>query len=395
MFNLPHSTSLGLLTIVDTFEFYDVPRLFSVKNATGSIYLAVSIFDDEERYEWLYVETSIDRMNSIVNGRISLHSAYTTPENGFLFKILSDFDGKSQVEHLFPENLSEEELPLKGAFLNRKRAKSYGLGAIDHKIAAFSSGRETCNIHLHPWDTNLPELNSRSLGRILICTQELIDAIGQTCQEEATIKGSISAEVLNQTGLNACQIFEGSFGLQLKAEQNSDLLGDSLLANVFQEVMSLLSAKDDIDNLSNKLHLLKGRVSSKYRKFLKEINKLSSDITLDWGSPKPDCGGSAHLSKRQVENAYSIVDKIDIEMSEAIDIQATLIGLNIRTKRYEISSVRDDEKYSGRVSEEALGEVGHAVINNTYTATLTKMIETKATSGDETVKWVLISLKSN
>jgi len=393
MFNLPKSTILGVLDIVDTFEFYDVPRLFTVTNKTGAIYLALSTFDDGDDFEWLYVEISIDRMNSLINKSICLKTAFTTPENGFIYKVITDFFGEAKVDHVFPEQVSEDDLPLLDTYISVTKIMSYGLGAIDPKKASAASIRETCNIHLYPWDTKLPELNTRSLGNILISIQELVDSLGQTCVEEPTIKGAISAEILAKTRLNACQIFEGSFGLQLKSESLSDLFGDSLVAESFSELIALLSTEDNEDNISNKLHILKGRVASKYRRFLKEVHNLGSGIKIDWGSPNEKFGGEVYLTNKQVEKAYSIVDNIDIKMSEAIEVKATLIGLNVRTKRYEILSIQDNEKFSGRVSDDAIDEIQHAVINKNYIATIKKVIETKSSSGDEIIKWILVGLK--
>jgi hypothetical protein len=395
MFNLPSRTPMGELELFETFEFFDFPRLFSAKSRTGALYLALSIFDDYDEFEWLYISISVERIKELINKKICLHTVFSQPENGFLFKVHTNSNEVLQCEYILSEQLSSEELPLVGAKLDIKcNSKHYGLGEINPKVAAKAAARETFNIHLYPWDTKLPELGARSLGNILIFTQELIDALGQYCETgEPTIKGAIPLEILQQTKLNTCQIFESSFGIQLKSTDMSDLFTDSLSGKAIKEFFGLLLAEDNEDFLSNKLHLLKGRVASKYRRLLKEIISLGSGVKFDWGSPKPEHGGTFELTKSQVENAHAIVDKIDIEMSEAIEVSATLIGLNIRTNRYEILETATNERYSGKVSLEAIGKIEHAVINKNYIATLKKLVETKSSSGDETIKWVLIDLK--
>lgn len=396
MFELPSKTPMGALTLVETFEFFDFPRLFSAKSKTGALYLGLSIFDDDDEFEWLYVAISPDRIKELINQRLCLYTIFTKPENDYLFKVYTNTVGDTKFEYLLPEQLSADELPIPDTKLKvESSTKSYGLGEIDPKLAAISSVRETFNIHLYPWDTKLPELGSRNFGNILISTQELVDALGQTCEEEEpTIKGAISADILQQTKFNTCQIFEGSFGIQFKSANVSDLFGESLASRAINELLGLLSAQDDEDNLSNKLHLLKGRVASKYRRLLKEVNNLGSGIKFEWGSPNSIYGGKLELTKAQVEKAHSIVDSIDIQMSEAVEVRAKLIGLNIRTKRYEILGLENDERFSGQVSQEIIADIEHSVINNNYIATLKKIIETKSSSGDETVKWVLVSLKT-
>ncbi|MEG3768523.1 hypothetical protein [Alteromonas sp. 14N.309.X.WAT.G.H12] len=82
-------------------------------------------------------------------------------------------------------------------------------------------------------------------------------------------------------------------------------------------------------------------------------------------------------SAERLDKAFTIVDKIDIEMSESIEINANLIGLNIRTKRYEIESLDTDESFSGRVSDEAIPKIQNATINNRYKVNIKKVVETK------------------
>jgi hypothetical protein len=395
MFELPKHTFLGELTLYETFEFFDFPRLFTAKTKTGIFYLALSIYDDFDNYEWLYLNISPDRLMSLIDQRICLHTAFTKPEEGFLFKVYSSIQKPPRVEYILPEQLSPDELPIKDTLLKViEKTKRYGLGEINPNLAAIATSRETFNMHLYPWDTKLPELSARVFGNILISTQELIDAIGQSCEEEnPSVKGAISADILSQTKLNTCQIFEGSFGVQLKSSRINDLFNDSLAGRSVFEFLNLLSAQDNEYTLTKNLHKLKGRVASKYRRLLKDITVIGSGLRFEWGSPNSRFGGLVSLSKSQIEKAYSIVDKIDIQMSESIEIKAKLIGLNVRTKRYEIHSLENTDKYSGRVADETLSDIEHAVINNNYTATLKKIIETKSSTGDENIKWVLIGLK--
>ncbi|EPU3917601.1 MULTISPECIES: DUF6575 domain-containing protein [Aeromonas] len=397
MFELPNKTPMGELELYEVFEFFDFPRLFSAKSKTGSLFLGLSIFDDYDNFEWLYIAISPDRIKQLINQQLCLYTAFTNPENNYLFKLYTTRNGTAKFEYILPEQLSLDELPIPNTRLKIiNKAKPYGLGEINPRLAARSSARETFNIHLYPWDTKLPELSTRNFGNILVSTQELIDSLGQACEEdEPSIKGAISADILKKTKLNTCQIFEGSFGVQFKSSNISDLFGESLVSNAINEFLELLSAQDSEDVLSEKLHKLKGRVASKYRRLLKEVNNIGSGIKFEWGSPNSEYGGQFELTKAQVEKAHSIVDSIDIAMSEAIEINAKLIGLNVRTKRYEISGLENGERFSGKVSEDTLSEVEHAVINSNYIATLKKIIETKSSSGDESIKWVLVGLKDN
>jgi hypothetical protein len=395
MFRLPQNTILGKLELEHIFEFYDIPRLFTCKNKSGSKYLAVSTYDNDDQYEWLYVSVSDDRLRYISSQQFSLHEAFSRPEDGFLFKVECNFEGDSTVSHLFPEQIGAEDLPLEDSFLpiiKVNNLNSVGLGEIEPRAAAISSQRETYNLHLYPKNDHLPEINSRKLGRIMVTTQDLLDALGQACENQQTITGAIPAAILDQTRINTCQIFNGSFGMQFKAEKISDLFGNSLISDALQQLSNLLSTEDDEDRISNILHTLKNRVASKYRRFLKELLELNTSLTFDWGSPNESRGTTFFMKDTVISKAFAIVDKVDIEMSEEVFITGRLKGMNVKTKHYHIETIENNEKYSGRVIDTAIPEVEHATINNIYRAKLKKVIETKSSSGGERIKWVLTGL---
>lgn len=394
MFELPKNTILGELKIQYVFQYFDIPRLFSCKNKSGGQYLALSTFDDYETYEWLYLPLSIDRLSSLISKNITVLDAFVTPEDGYLCQVSSTFTGKSKVSYILPEQLNNDDLPDQDVYIETTDKISIGFGSVDADESALSSRRETYNIHLYPWDTQLPEIDVKEFGSILTSFQELADALGQYCKGEPTLKGAIPAGILEATKFRATQIFEGSFGIQLKSKSTSDLFHSSLASDVLLELTNLFESRDNEDNISNKLHLLKGRVASKYRKMLKEITKLDSPIKLQWGSPNKGRGSVISLSKNELKNAFELVSKIDIDMSESVTFRAELLGLDVKTKRYRVRHLADNEDYTGKISEESISQVSHSEINGIYNVSLKKIIETNSSSGSEYTKWLLVGLEA-
>ncbi|WNL38630.1 hypothetical protein RN346_15235 [Halomonas sp. PAMB 3232] len=393
MLNLPNNTILGKLRIEAVFQFYDIPRLFACANNSGTKFLALSVFDDYESFNWLYLPVSVDRLSTIVNKGIALREAFLSPEDGYLFEVESSFSGESTVRHIFPEQIPLEDLPDEAAYLESEESFNIGLGVVDADVAAVSSRRETYNLHFYPWDTKLPEIDAKNLGGILTSFQELSNALGQYCKGDITLKGAIPTEILEATKFRATQIFEGSFGLQLKSKSTSDLFHSSLASDVLLELTKLIESRDSEDNISNKLHELKGRVASKYRSFLGEVAKLDSPMRLHWGSPNSERGRVLLLSKQEIKKAFDLVSKIDINMSESVVFRAELLGLDTKTKRYRVRHLNDNEDYSGKIVDESLEAIRHSEINGIYNVTLKKIIETNFSSGAEYTKWALVALE--
>jgi hypothetical protein len=116
---LPKSTSLGNLEIIEVYEYYDKPCLFSCRNAAGQIFLAVWVDETPDADKWLYVAMSSRRFEYIRSGGIDLHDAFLTAEDGFVFEIIiSHNDTPAEVRIIPGERLDEDSLPMPGEFLS-------------------------------------------------------------------------------------------------------------------------------------------------------------------------------------------------------------------------------------------------------------------------------------
>lgn len=389
---LPEKTVLGRLELLQVFEHYDFPRIFSCRSQTGQIYVSISIHDDDESCGWIYLPVSPGRYSALCSAGIGLRASVMETESGFVFLVNTYSSDSDKVEYLLPEQIPENDLPAESYKLSGLTAPEENPFDINVDRVAKSSKRESFNYHIFPTDHRRHEIPARKLGAVLATSQELIDALGQAADGNPTIRGAIPAEILAKTRVNVCHIFKGSFGVQFQASQYSDLLDNSLVSESLEEFGNLVLAADSEDRLSNKLHALKGRVASKYRRLLKELNDIDSGIRVDWGSVAEGKGGVFELSRDQVSRAYAIVDKIDIAMAEELVVYGRLVGFNSRTKRYEILSSEDQKSYSGKVSEEAVLSVEHPAIGSNYFASLRMLVETQSSSGDELVRWVLVGL---
>tara|TARA_R110002167_G_scaffold70453_2_gene198685 strand:- start:93715 stop:94914 length:1200 start_codon:yes stop_codon:yes gene_type:complete len=389
---LPSNTVLGKLELLEVFEYYDFPRIFSCKNQTGQIYIVLSTHDDEDFCEWIYTPVSHERYNALCEGAIDLRSGIEQSENGFVFTVETYSGSAAKIEYRLIEQISDSELPSESYMLRSAKAPEECLFDIDVNRVAKSTRREAFNYHIFPTDARRHEIPARKLGSVLSTSQELIDALGQAALGIPTVRGAISSEILMKTRVNVCHVFKGSFGVQFQASQHSDLFDSSLISNALEEMGNLVLAADSESLLSNKLHSLRGRVASKYRRLLKELNDIESGIRFDWGAVGEGKGGLFELTRDQVARAYVIVDKIDIAMAEEIVVHGRLIGFNSRTKRYEIHSSREEKIYSGKVSDDAFISVDHPAIGNNYSASLRMLVETQSSSGDELIRWVMVGL---
>lgn len=117
---LPKNTVLGTLTILEIYEFYNMPVLFACQNRTGHFYLAVWVDETENENIWLYVPLSFQRLMNLRQGALELRDAFVQPEDGFVFKVsVSKHQAEqAQAEPIPVEQLDKSWAPLPGDSLD-------------------------------------------------------------------------------------------------------------------------------------------------------------------------------------------------------------------------------------------------------------------------------------
>ena len=111
---------LGKVEIVEVYEYYDQPVLYSCKNASGHFYLVVAAAEDAQFLTWLCVAVSIERLNLIRSGKIDLHDAFADSENPYTIQVRVPYAEHASVQRDFIQSnqIPEEMLPLSGECLD-------------------------------------------------------------------------------------------------------------------------------------------------------------------------------------------------------------------------------------------------------------------------------------
>ena len=115
--NIPE---LGKLEIVEIYEYYDQPVLYSCKNAMGHLYLVVAADEDDQYLTWLCVAVSTERLNRIRSGKVDLHDAFAYPESAYVVQVKVPYNKHASTKVDFiPSNLIPEDmLPVSGEYLD-------------------------------------------------------------------------------------------------------------------------------------------------------------------------------------------------------------------------------------------------------------------------------------
>lgn len=386
LLNIP---SLGRLEILETFEYYDQPVLFSCKNAAGHLYLVVAADENEQNETWLYAGVSEVRLNLIRSGTIDLHDAFADPEDGFLYQAIVSYDNQSeiQINSIPASQISEDMFPVPGECLDLKTDTLPALNNSSEIAAARK--QEILHLALDFGGVFRTEAPAAVLSRILGKLQDLINTIGMMCLDSDKVDENIRKKMqLSIIGVGA-----GSFDIRLASTEIVDLLGNSDFANAIEELLKLLNAGSHQEELEGLLRRLKARVAKDYAEFLKSLNESVTDTKFTWTSPNPERGGTADISDPQMGDVIEILERFQAEASSTFNITGTLTGALPTSKRFEIKTAEDT--FSGTIAEEAIESVSTATLSRTYTAELQEVHERSETTGEITKTGIqLLSLRS-
>jgi len=125
-------------TTLEVYEKYDGPRLFSTKSPTGQLYLV--FWTDTYRGqgpvwdEWLYVPMSVGRLLQVRAGALTLREAIEQCEEGFVLRVKTHGDGRTEATLVAVQDLTEEDKPAADARLDVNAAPPAELQPDSHLV---------------------------------------------------------------------------------------------------------------------------------------------------------------------------------------------------------------------------------------------------------------------
>ena len=243
--NIPE---LGELEIVEIYDYYNVPILFSCRNSASHLYIVI-FADHLSEYEmWLYAEVSLTRLNLIRSGVVNLHDAFSKPEMGRLLKAMIPHSNSAEFnsEYITPDQLHSNVFPPISKYLNLGDTPLFpqtNLVAI-----AKSSDREIVGLNFNSIEEYSSEAPILPLGKTLTRLQNVINTIRMV---RLKLK-QINEEIRNSMQLSILAIQPGSFDIKLASKKENTLPIDdipSIQGDTISEFFNLLRSKDSESDL--------------------------------------------------------------------------------------------------------------------------------------------------
>lgn len=389
MLDILNIPELGKLEIVEVYEYYDQPVLYSCKNALEHFYLVVAAAEDAQFLTWLCVAVTIERLNLIRSGKIDLHDAFADSENPYAIQVRVPYEEHASVQTNFIQSnqIPEDMLPIPGECLD----------LVTEILPIPSDAEETVKLRKQEFLNLILNFVAGSktqapiaiLSNIFGKLQTVIDTIGMICLNSTQVTEAIK----NSMQISLLQVSPGSFNIHLASSEVTqlDLFDHSDCGDAIEKLFELLNAENNQEKLKELLGGLKLRVAKDYTNFLQALNESVIDTEFKWISPNPNRGGTAYLSNSQMQEVIEILEKFQEEAPSRLIITGTLIAASLRTNRFEIKTV--EKTYTGDIADEVLETVDNITLNLRYTAEIQEVTErSEATDELTKPKYLLLSL---
>ena len=384
---LPQDTVLGPLEVGEIFDIFDFPRLLLARNPFGACYLALSVEEREDELVWLYLPLRKSRLQELDAGHLSLRSAFAEPED-LLLKVVCHADGRNEVSAL--HEAPPEWLPEEGERLRIHEPEP--VPAEPSRALAQSGWRDVIQTALAFPRFEGPTAPLRPLGEFLSNFQQVVDAVGASLLDHTAARGSIPRGILDRTELQVAGTFAGSFGTTLTTVSRADLFGASLAGHSMELFLRVVNLALKAEELTATIREHGPRVATRLRVLYETLESARATANISWTPPSSGRGGSAFLSREAVTSTLSTLTALEASEAEELPVTGRLIGVNIRTKSYELRT-ESERRYSGRVAEAALSDVSHATINERYSAVVRVLLEVNTSTGEENIRYLLTSLR--
>lgn len=376
---------LHKLKIIEVYEYYDRPILFACESLSGQKYLVNWIDTDELGDTWFYVPVSKTRFSMIRSGKLSLRECIIQAEDEFVWQVWisnQTDDVKLVIKNV--NEIEEYDLPDEDSYLDLNE------GTLPEKdnsvLESLRSKRDVLDISLEVEGTHSNEIETETLGSILLLTQELNYHVA--LKKQQALRGRIPNEIREKNKLKTVGFFAASFGVRLQSESTSGLLDFTDTTDSLESLINLFSSTNNMGTLKEAIKDINIRTTKTYYQLLKKLNEKNLEINLEWASPSSK-SIKTRLEKNRIVDALRLMsNEQKVETSE-IELSGNLVGLDTDKKTFHLIS-DENEHISGKFNSGLDTSQYHLPIK--VLATLQQEVQLNNISDEENYKYVLTGL---
>jgi hypothetical protein len=311
------------LAPVEVFDFYDVPRFYSVRDSVGQLYLVYWVDESDSGTKWLYLRVSPDRYASVKQGLIPINYALSNPEEGVAYTVLHSTAGSSVAE-LDAASIEPDWLPPSTDRLSTPAVSLPSREATALETAR-ASNRQVIDLAFKRL-TNSYEIGCGKLGRLLEAVQNTIYAFA--CPPDRDVR-RVPEEIKFNNEAMVTGVFASSFGVRLQSK-GADLFPDDQASEALRTLSNLVAVLSLPDTVATELHEQNILARSRFKHLLRVLVEAEVSLAIDWGTPSGKSRQS-QASLAEIARALQRLEATDAATSQTVERQGRLVGVDVQS----------------------------------------------------------------
>lgn len=329
------------LAPVEVFDFYDIPRFYSVRDLVGQLYLVYWVDENETGTKWLYLRVSQDRYTSVKQGLVPISFALSNPEEGVAFAVLHGTEGSSVVE-LDAASIESDWLP---PSTDRLSVPALSLPSREATAleTARASNRQVVDLAFKRL-TNSYEMGCGKLGRLLEAVQNTIYAFA--CPPDRDVR-RVPEEIKFNNEAMVTGLFASSFGVRLQSK-GADLFQDDRASEALRTLSELVAVLALPDTMATDLHQQNILARSRFKHLLRVLVEAEVSLAIDWGAPSGS-NRQSQASLAQIARALQRLEATDAATSQTVERPGRLVGVDVQSNFFALV-LAENEVIKGTLS---------------------------------------------
>lgn len=371
------------LTVEKVLIYYDVPQLFSAKDAVGSNYLCLLVDDSNDKLQYLTLPVSRQKLTEVVTGIIDLRTAFVISEIDKWFIVSEFFENTAIASEADFKIVPEEFLPDEGCY-----CEVYDTS--EEVIISEVLERDNTIIHFAMEDgMRKHSISANHLSNFVRAFQDLLKHVYKRVMRTAkTIKDWDKEENYE---LRAFGASSSSLNVHFENEGKKDMYKNALIEHGLSKIDEILQYDGHHDTYISYLKQIKGHSIGALKKLINNIIAENVNIKYKWLSPSSNKFSKVNKIILNVDKALEIkkiLDSVSEDLSEEDRVFKGFVKKVDLKGTWRIFNESDEKEYSGEALNTSLLS-GITTDTKKYKFICLETISADKITDKETIKYIL------
>lgn len=220
--------------------------------------------------------------------------------------------------------------------------------------------------------------------------QQLVSVVFGALKYGKKLRANISSDLRQETAFGFGYAFSGSVGVVLTLRKDSDLFGDSFLADAISTIFALAKTSDPSEIEKHAALLGAGTINALYKWADKNAsNGLGADIEWRNGAELPK---SVFLQRQELTSLRSAIEQTSIEEHDEIQMEGVLVKADVTHRRFRLNRA-GLKPISGTFAVGTIDEKHSVKLPRYYKVTINKTTKRQYAKGRDVIKYHLTKIE--